>query len=96
VDYASRDAAEKEALGRCRASPDAPQAAREACRIVETFSDRCLAVAVDPEPGTTGFGWNVDKKRDWAEEDAMDKCAESSLPKRRGSCRVALVRCDGR
>jgi hypothetical protein len=96
VDYASKQAAEKEALARCRAFPDAPQATREACRIVETFSDRCLAVAFDPEPGTTGVGWDVHRNREWAEESAVERCAEASAPKRRPSCRVALVRCDGR
>lgn len=96
VDYASKEAAEKEALARCRAFADAPQATREACRVVESFRDRCLAVALDPEPGTAGVGWDVHKSRDWAEEEAMEKCAESSSPKRRTSCRVALIRCDGR
>ena len=96
VDHASKEIAEKEALARCRAFADAPPAAREACRIVETFSDRCLAIAFDPEPGTTGIGWSVDRSRDWAEEAAMERCAETSAPKRRPSCRVALVRCDGR
>jgi|KBSSwiStaDraftv2_1062776.scaffolds.fasta_scaffold04608_3 hypothetical protein len=96
VDHAGRDAAEKEALARCRAFADAPQAAREACRIVETFSDRCFAVAFDPEPGTTGVGWDVHRNREWAEESAVERCAEASAPKRRPSCRVALVRCDGR
>jgi uncharacterized protein DUF4189 len=96
VDYGSKEAAQKEALARCRAFPDAPQATREACRIIETFSDRCLAVALDPEPGATGVGWGVHKNRDWAEESALERCAETSAPKRRGSCRVALIRCDGR
>jgi uncharacterized protein DUF4189 len=96
VDHASKQAAQTEALARCRAFPDAPQATREACRIVETFTDRCLAVALDPAAGTTGVGWGVHKNRDWAEEEAMERCAEASAPKRRESCRVALVRCDGR
>jgi uncharacterized protein DUF4189 len=96
VDHPSREAAEKEALARCRAFADAPQAAREACRIVAAFSDRCLAVALEPEPGTTGIGWDVHRNRDWAEETAMERCAETSAAKRRPSCRVALIRCDGR
>jgi len=96
VDYASKEAAQTEALARCRAFPDAPNATREACRIVETFADRCLAVALDAAPGTAGVGWGVHKNRDWAEEEAMERCAEASAPKRRESCRVALIRCDGR
>ena len=96
VDYGSKEAAQTEALARCRAFPDAPQATREACRIVETFGDRCLAVALDPAAGTAGVGWGVHKNRDWAEEEAMERCAEASTPKRREACRVALIRCDGR
>jgi hypothetical protein len=95
VDYATRQAATKEALARCRAFPDAPQATREACRVVETFSDRCLAVALDPAAGTAGVGWGVHKNRDWAQDEAMERCAEASTPKRRESCRIALIRCDG-
>jgi hypothetical protein len=95
VDYASKAEAEKEALARCRAFPDAPQAARDLCRIVESVRDTCLAVAIDPDRGTTGLGWGVHKNREWAEDAAMEKCAEASSPRRRGSCRVALVRCDG-
>jgi hypothetical protein len=96
VDYASKEAAEKEALARCRGSGTASQAARDLCRIVATFSDTCLAVASDPEAGTAGVGWGVHKDRGWAEDAAMEKCAEASTPKRRESCRVAIARCDGR
>ncbi|HWE21980.1 MAG TPA: DUF4189 domain-containing protein [Hyphomicrobiaceae bacterium] len=96
VDYASTDAAEKEALARCRGFRDAPQATRDLCQVVQVFGNTCLAVALDPEPGTTGIGWGVHRNRDWAEDIAMEKCAETSAPKRRASCRVALIRCDGR
>ena len=95
VDYASTEAAEKEALVRCRGFRDAPQATRDLCRVVQVFGNTCLAVALDPEPGTTGVGWGVHKNRDWAQDEAMERCAEASTPKRRESCRIALVRCDG-
>jgi hypothetical protein len=95
VDYASKADAEKEALARCRTFGDAPQATRDLCRIVESVRDTCLAVALDPDRGTTGLGWGVHKNREWAEDAAMEKCAESSSPRRRASCRVALIRCDG-
>jgi hypothetical protein len=96
VDYGSKAAAEAEALARCRAFRDAPQATRDLCRVVETFKDTCLAVALDPESGTAGVGWGVHENRDWAEDAAMERCAEASAPKRRDACRVALARCDGR
>ena len=96
VDYASTGAAGKEALARCRGFPEAPQATRNLCKVVEVFGNACLAVALDPDLGTTGIGWGVHRNRDWAEDAAMEKCAEASAPKRRASCRVALIRCDGR
>jgi hypothetical protein len=95
VDYPSKAAAEAEALVRCRAFKDAPQGTRDLCRIVESVRDTCLAVALDPDRGTTGVGWGVHKKREWAEDAAMEKCAEAAGPRRRASCQVALVRCDG-
>jgi hypothetical protein len=96
VDYPSTEAAGKEALARCRGFRDAPQATRDLCKIVEVFGNACLAVALDPESGTTGVGWAVHRNRDWAEDAAMETCAETSAPKRRASCRVVLIRCDGR
>jgi hypothetical protein len=96
VDYPNKAAAEAEALARCRGFKDATQGIRDLCRIVESIRDTCLAVALDPDRGTTGIGWGVHKNREWAEDEAMDKCAEASRPKRRASCQVALVRCDGR
>jgi hypothetical protein len=96
INQASRKAAEAEALRRCRELQEAPQATRDLCRIVESFNDRCLAVAVEPEAGTTGIGWAVAKDRDAAEEAAMEDCAENSSRKRGKACRVELVRCDAR
>jgi hypothetical protein len=96
VNQAGREAAEKEALARCRGFADAPQATRELCRVVESFAGTCLAVALDPDRGTTGVGWALHKNRDWAEDAAMEKCAAAATPQRRASCRVSLTRCDGR
>jgi hypothetical protein len=39
VNHASKEAAEKEALARCREFREAPQATREACRVVETSAN---------------------------------------------------------
>src|SRR5262249_39544091 len=81
VGYARRGAAEREAPGPGRESGAPPPATLEACRVVEAFSDRCLAVALDPDSGTTGVGWAVHRNRDWAEDMALERCAEASAPK---------------
>jgi hypothetical protein len=96
LNQATKAAAEAQALERCREFKDAPQATRDLCRIVASFDDRCVAVALDPDAGTTGVGWAVADKQDAAEDAAMDDCMESSGPKRRNFCRIAFARCDGR
>lgn len=96
VDYPERKAAEEEALARCRGLREVPPAARTLCRVVASVRDTCLAVALDPDRGTTGIGWGVHRKRKRAENAAMDKCTGASARNRRKSCRVAFVRCDGR
>ena len=94
LNYASREAAQAEALKRCREFRDAPQATRDLCKIVENFRDRCVAIALDPEAGTTGLGWAVAKTQPLAEEIAVEKCADSAGKKRRDFCRITFTRCD--
>lgn len=94
LNHATREAAQAEALRRCREFRDAPQATRDLCKIVENFRDRCVAIALDPEAGTTGLGWSVAKKQEMAEEIAMDKCVDTAGKKRRDFCRITFTRCD--
>jgi hypothetical protein len=94
--YESTEKAQEIALKRCREYRDAPQATRDLCRIVEKFAKRCLAVALDPQFGTTGLGWSVSKNQEVAEDQAMEKCVDTSSRKRREFCRVTLTTCDGK
>jgi hypothetical protein len=94
VNYPSKEAAQAEALKRCREFRDAPQSTRDLCKIVESFRDRCVAIALDPDSGTKGIGWAVAKKQDLAEEQAMEACIEASERKRREFCRITYTRCD--
>ena len=94
LNYDSKEAAQAEALKRCRAFRDAPQATRDICKIVENFRDRCMAIALDPDTGTTGLGWSVSKKQEQAEELAMERCVETAGKKRRDFCRITFTRCD--
>jgi hypothetical protein len=96
LNYAKKEEAQAEALKRCREFRDAPQATRDLCKIVENFRDRCMAIALDPEIGTTGLGWSVAKKQEMAEEIAMDKCVDTAGKKRRDFCRITFTRCDRR
>ena len=94
VNYSNKEAAQAEALKRCREFRDAPQSTRDLCKIVESFRDRCLAIALDPERDTKGVGWAVAKKQDLAEEQAMEACIEAGERKRREFCRITYTRCD--
>ena len=55
LNYRTKEAAQAEALKRCRGYRDAPQSTKDLCKVVETFSKTCLAVAWDPDNGTTGL-----------------------------------------
>jgi hypothetical protein len=94
LNYANKEEAQAEALKRCRAFRDAPQATRDICKIVENFRDRCMAIALDPDTGTTGLGWSVSKKQELAEEIAMERCVDTAGKKRRDFCRITFTRCD--
>ncbi len=96
INYDTTEKAQELALKRCREFQDAPQATRDLCKIVEKFSKRCLAVALDPQFGTTGMGWSVSKNQEVAEDLAMEKCGETAGRKRREFCRVTLTTCDGK
>jgi hypothetical protein len=96
LNFATSEEAQEKALKRCREFRDAPEATRDLCKIVEKFSKRCLAVALDPQFGTTGIGWSVSKNQEVAEELAMEKCVDTAGRKRREFCRVTLTACDGK
>ena len=96
LNYSTKEAAQAEALKRCRGYRDAPQATKDLCKVVETFRKSCVAVAWDPENGTTGLGWAVNKIQKEAEDMAMDGCMETSDKRRREFCRVSVTRCDGK
>jgi hypothetical protein len=96
LNYRTKEAAQAEALKRCRGYRDAPQSTKDLCKVVESFSKTCLAVAWDPDNGTTGLGWAVRKTQKEAEDMAMDGCMETSDQKRREFCRVSVTRCDGK
>jgi hypothetical protein len=95
INQANKEAAGAEALRRCREAKEPPQTTRDLCRVVESFGDQCVALAFDPDAGTTGVGWAVAKSRDAAETGAMEDCRQSAHEKRRAACRVILARCDG-
>ena len=90
-----REEARARALARCRGE-GAPQAAAALCRVIETFANQCVAVALDPGAGRPGVGWAIGASQEAAEGEALRKCQETAQRGRRRLCRVISSRCDGR
>jgi hypothetical protein len=65
------------------------------CSVVATFENQCVAVAIDPQVGTPGFGWAVaDTERD-AGTKALSSCQRTAGPTRQAGCKVINSYCDG-
>jgi hypothetical protein len=94
VRAASRQEARAEALNQCRTTEVAGQYAKSLCKIVSTFRNDCVAIAMDPAPGTPGAGWGVGPNREAAERRAMNMCLETAGASRRQFCKVDNSNCD--
>jgi Domain of unknown function (DUF4189) len=94
-DAENMDAARKTALDYCHKAPT-NERARSLCSIVETFTRRCVAVAMDPKAGTPGVGWSVAENKLTAESEALARCAATAGEGRREACKVSNSNCDAR
>ncbi len=95
VNADTEEAARAGALEQCTTFPDAKVETRALCKIVQTFRDACVAVSIDPEAGTDGFGYSVSPNRQTAESEALAACKASAGPERAGFCVIGAVECDG-
>jgi hypothetical protein len=88
--------AEDRALRECQNSQDAPPATRQLCKLIRTFKDQCVAVALDPQAGTPGAGWAIADTLAGARRESTQRCEETAGRDRQGECRVTAEGCDGR
>ena len=105
VNGPNADAARAAALAACQkapkqlasgAPPDAAQAkARAQCAVVSSFSNKCVAVALDPKDGTPGAGWAVGDTQKQADDESLARCRNTAGADRRGFCKVTNQLCDG-
>jgi uncharacterized protein DUF4189 len=65
------------------------------CKVISTFHDQCVAVAMDPLDGTPGVGWAVAADLRSAEKQALDACEATAGPGRRAACQIDHSKCDG-
>lgn len=91
-----RAEAERVALEQCRSAANVPDSARSLCRVFETFTDACVAVALDPEDGTPGFGRAIAPTKSGAEAQALGDCQRTAGAARQAFCAMSVSECDGR
>ena len=88
--------ANAKALADCKKpSPGVDPRAQTLCAVVQTFHNRCFAVAMDPKDATPGVGWAVEDTKQEAGRSALAKCAATAGDDRRDFCKVTDTDCDG-
>ncbi len=95
VNHPNPVSAQEQALKECRTFVMEPQATTKLCKIVSTFRDQCLSIAMDPQAGTPGFGWAIANTKDLAEKDALSRCAATAGRDRDKFCKIDVTKCDG-
>ncbi len=91
--FATTAEAQAKALERCQQTKS--ELRRKLCKVVNTFNDQCIAVAMDPADGTPGVGWAIEADLKSAERVALEKCEATAGPGRRAACKVHSSGCDG-
>jgi hypothetical protein len=64
------------------------------CRVVATFENKCVAVAIDPQVQTSGFGWAVADAEQTSKNNALSNCQATAGPTRRNACKITDSFCD--
>jgi len=95
VNLASAEASAKAMRDCSSQSPGVDPRAQALCKIVQTFRDKCFAVAMDPKDATPGAGWAVADDKATAGRNALAKCMETAGEDRRSYCKVTHMDCDG-
>jgi hypothetical protein len=89
--------AQAAALNACRTTKDAANDVnlRSLCKVVLNYTNKCIAVSMDPQAGTPGVGWALANDLQTAEDQALAKCQETAGPGRRAACVLDHSACDG-
>jgi hypothetical protein len=96
VNLASTEAASTKAMRDCSTKqPCVDPRAQRLCKVVQTFRDKCFAVAMDPKDATPGAGWAVADDQATAGNNALAKCQETAGVDRVKFCKVTHSDCDG-
>lgn len=94
--FKTQGEAEDRADTECANTQDAPPETRKLCKVIRTFQNQCVAVALDPKAGTPGAGWAIGDTSALARRDALERCEDTAGADRKGECRITAEGCDGR
>jgi hypothetical protein len=96
-DKVDDETASARALELCRTTKDAANdpKLRALCKVIQNYSDKCVAVAMDPAEGTPGVGWAIALDKRSAEHDALIKCEATAGQGRAAACVISHSDCDG-
>ena len=85
------------ALDQCRSTKDAKSDAhlQSLCKVIQSYSNQCVAVAMDPLAGTPGVGWSIAADAHTAQAQALAACEKTAGPGRAAACVVDHFACDG-
>jgi len=96
VNLASTEEASTKAMRDCSTkSPGVDPRAQRLSKIVQTFRNKCFAVAMDPKDATPGAGWAVADDQATAGNNALARCQETAGVDRVKFCKVTHSDCDG-
>jgi uncharacterized protein DUF4189 len=87
--------ARRVALGYCGDAKKSSKAAAGLCKVVTVFQDLCVALVLDPKPGTPGYGWGLGLDKDAAGKAALEMCYDNAGADRHDFCKVTASDCDG-
>ena len=93
--WGTRAEADAEALNQCRTFEAVTEEVRQLCAVRGSFDNQCVSVAMDPEPGTYGWGWAIYPNQSGADDIALRNCRNASAPDRAAYCEVTMRNCDG-
>lgn len=94
-DFKTPKAAQQDAIKQCKAGTEAPASTRALCKVVQSYSNKCAAIAADPGANRPGFGWAIGAGSASASQVALNKCRATAGLFRGQACKVIAVSCDG-
>ncbi len=92
--YSTREGAEARALQECRKQQGTPASTIALCKIIAHFDNQYLAVSLDPQVNTPGFGWAIGANAAEANSQALANCRQTAGSNRAGYCVETMTECD--